>query len=302
MSNLDKLLTIDNENIDKIKRMLGEISPDCMEAIEIGTTAFERLGKAWGEHCQYDRYREDLQRWGTEKGVVGDEMLRMLKDATLIGSPPTGDSTPNAKLSLDKGTAVIARTYLMLRLQREFLYGVTDILRLRVTPALGYLRIQTETIGLLKLIHDSPHVAQEWLDADKGEAGKEFFNNHNGQVIKNIRDLNLYEDYNRGSSMALHSRVGGVMAGILIGGKRIEHPGIIQLTYQESDNPTIIFLWFCVFLNCHRRILDQIDRFVPALDADAIRQTNADRFGELVTNLWNILERMYLSYKTSGYK
>jgi len=302
MSELDQILKIDSDNVEKTKRLLAQISPDSIEAIEVGTKALNQLGKVWGEQCKYDQYNEILELWGSEKGVSGNELLGMLKQATLIGPPPSGDSTADAKVNLDKATAVLARTYLILRLQRDFLFGMTDLLRLRITPALGYLRIQAETVGILKLLSDSPHIAQEWLNADIGESGKKFFNKHNRKVIKSISDLNLYDYYNRGSSLALHSRVGGVTAGLLIGDKNIAHPGIIQLNFQETDSPTVLFLWFCAYLRFHKLVLDQVNQFVPELDSDAIERVGAEHYGQLVDQLLKTLEPMYREYRKHRFK
>lgn len=49
MSVLDQILKNYADNIEATKQLLAQISPDSIEAIEIGTRALTQLGKVWGE-------------------------------------------------------------------------------------------------------------------------------------------------------------------------------------------------------------------------------------------------------------
>ena len=62
------------------------------------------------------------------------------------------DPTQEAKQTLTNAEAGVARMFLSLRPGRDFFFGITDLLRLRVIPALGYLRIQSETAAPMKIM------------------------------------------------------------------------------------------------------------------------------------------------------
>jgi hypothetical protein len=199
------------------------------------------------------------------------------------------DPVAEAQDALRKGNSVIARVYLLLRLERDFLFGLSDLLRLRVTSMFGYLRVQTETVAILTLSSTDWAMAVDWLNSLEG--GKEFYKKYQGRIINKLRQLGLHHYYEDGSNTSLHSRVGGVAPGILIGGKKQTPVRQLRLTYQEIDDKVTLFLWFCVFLKAHKEMIDKLPEAVPEID---FSQIDVGRFGTMIESLWATLNPLWL--------
>jgi hypothetical protein len=204
----------------------------------------------------------------------------------LIGQANPQDSSGLAKESFHKAVSIIARAQLTLRLGRDFLFGITDLLRLRITPALGYLRLQAESMGILRLLYEHPEMGEEWLASADYDKGKAFFDKWNSRVVEKIRAYGLHRDYVRGSNVALHSRASGITMGFLLGEKEKERPGEIRLLYQEIDDAGMLFIWFGVFLRFHRKLFLKVKDAIPELDDSQINASSIPTFLKLEDMIW----------------
>jgi hypothetical protein len=277
---LDYLIGADGENITKSSAALSGTHAPSLEVVEEATQVFDRLNGVWGTRCDYDTYHGQVDSWAKEIGLSGAEALDYLEQASMIGNSSLGDSTNMAKVNLDKAVSVLARTYLTARLCRDFLWGITDLLRLRLTPAVGYLRVQAETCGLLMLMAESPPVAREWLRVMDHNRGKEFHNRYHPTIVSRIRTLGLYPGYQEGSEVALHSRPWGVSRGVLIGAKKKQY-GDVKLVYQEADDPRILFFSFASYLGFHAQVMRNIESLYPELLNDDLQTLATAHFLEM---------------------
>jgi hypothetical protein len=101
-------------------------------------------------------------------------------------------------------------------------------------------------------------------------------------MIGKLKELGLYDYYESGSNMSLHSRVFGVAQGIIIG-KKAAPKGQIRLTYQELDDALDVLFWFCEYLGSHRAMIDRLPQVLPEVD---FGQLNVRHFSEMVESLW----------------
>jgi hypothetical protein len=110
------------------------------------------------------------------------------------------------------------------------------------------------------------------------------------RIIDKLRQLDLHDYYEEGSNTSLHSRVGGVAPGIIIGGKKETPIPRLRLTYQEIDDGVILLFWFCVYLKAHKEMIDKLPEAFPEVD---FSQIDIRRYGSMVENLWATLVPLY---------
>jgi hypothetical protein len=130
-------------------------------------------------------------------------------------------------------------------------------------------------------------MAVDWLNM---EGGKEFYKKYHRRIIDKLRQLDLHDYYEEGSNTSLHSRVGGVAPGIIIGGKKETPIPRLRLTYQEIDDGVILLFWFCVYLKAHKEMIDKLPEAFPEVD---FSQIDIRRYGSMVENLWATLVPLY---------
>jgi len=85
---------------------------------------------------------------------------------------------------------------------------------MRITPAIGYQRLQAEGFGLLCVMRDDPAVALEWRGIVNDEEGRRFFKKYQAKVMQEIEKAELMYAYEQGSGVALHLRFAGAVHGL----------------------------------------------------------------------------------------
>lgn len=99
---------------------------------------------------------------------------------------------------------------LLINMSKYFLFSVTDLHRLRVSAALGYLRLQIESIAFLYLFQIHPELAIEWMNIRPDRDSRNFFNKTRPQVTNFVEHHELWDPWNTASIHGQHSRVASI--------------------------------------------------------------------------------------------
>jgi hypothetical protein len=290
---IDGLTDCDKNNLAESKRAVLTLHADSLSATDACADLLEHICVLFGEACGYDKYQQQVNDWLKGQSGRAEQAANLLEQAKLIGRVEGDDPVAEAQDALHKGNSVIGRIYLLLRLERDFLFGLSDLLRLRATSMFGYLRVQTETVAILALSATDSAVAVDWLNPES----KNFYKNHHRKIIDKLKEIGLHHYYEDASNTSQHSRVGGVAPGIIIGGKKDTLIREVKLTYQEIDDAVVLFLWFCVYLKAHKEIIDQLPLALPEVD---FSQVDVRRFGTMVESLWATLKPLWVQKRGKG--
>jgi hypothetical protein len=284
---VEEFLEVDQENSEASRRLLLELNPRSLDIAERGAKVLNAASEALGRESKVGDHQRGIAEWAGKYKIDPSHVLHLLSTASLIGG--TEDDFTKAKGDFVQGVAFYARLYLLMRLRRDYLFGLTDLLRLRITASQGYLRLQAETVAVLALALVEPEIGQEWLDTMEGENGKNFYKRHHKRIVQKIKDLELHFYYEQASQNALHSRVGGVASGV-VQGNAIRGKGEVALIYQEARDPYSYFLWFCSYLRFHEIMTRSLPEVVP--EAAAALATEVEPFRAGVEELWKLLGAM----------
>ena len=66
------------------------------------------------------------------------------------------------------------RGLLLNRIGILYATAVVDLLRMRLTAPLGYVRLQCESIALVKLMSEDPSIAHQWVNIATDQEGRAF--------------------------------------------------------------------------------------------------------------------------------
>jgi len=269
ITSLEYLLVADAENALGSTANLKILVPDVLTGIEGFVAAFDALAKAWEGVTGHDEAAKVANAWIEGQGMGGKAGFHMLRDATLLGPDPDEDETRAAQKQLHRTIAILVRAHLTNRIRRDFLFGLSDLFRLRVSGAHGYLRLQCETVAQLVLMRGRPGVAPDWLNALDHQEGRLFYKARHRRIKQIIRALGLHHTYDQASNEALHSRPGGISRGLLIGGKT-RLPGEVRLAYQEIDDPRLLLFELLPYLRFHLGLLELLDKLYPEIAPEAL--------------------------------
>jgi hypothetical protein len=109
----------------------------------------------------------------------------------------------------DRFEARVDRGVILLQMQRAFSRGVVDLLRQRLTSAVGYQRPVVEGLALLFLTRDDPAKAIEWRKVVTDEDGRRFHAKYQQAIGCIIEAPELTDTYNSASGPTMHLRFAG---------------------------------------------------------------------------------------------
>ena len=213
MPTVDELLRADAANVDVAQDILRELDQTFLSAFETAGSLFEQFNRCASQALAAGDENDDnaLQRIAQRIGVDRDELLRRIK---------AGDATADVVDARQRWASMSARQaqrLVLLLLHRYFRWGVTDLLRFRVTAAAGAGRLQSEAVALVRLFRDEPVRATQWLEAGLDDAAGRRFHNQTRQALAGfIAGFGLELAYERGSSSAQHVRIGSTVRGVNI--------------------------------------------------------------------------------------
>ncbi len=286
MGELDKLLAADQANVKNSRAGLAKLDPALPGVIEVAAGmfgAFERCLKGAGGagDAQDD---ETLSQAARHLNLTPEELMAKLLTEALTATAPS--PTCQAYIRME---ARRARAVLFLLLQRSFMWGATDLLRMRVTPAEGYRRLEAETIGLLILIRDNPVIGVRWLRIVTDKEGRTFFNDTNFRVKSILQTVDLASAYDAGSGASQHVRFASAVLSLSWPDRHTT-----QLAYQEirADDPFEWFLGTLVFLSTQVRVLHALSQAFPEV-TDPFWKASVDSFHNENARLWKMFEQSY---------
>jgi hypothetical protein len=286
MGELDKLLAADEANVKNSRDGLAKLDPALPGAIE-GVAgmfgAFERcLNGAAGTGEAQDK--EILTQSAKHLSLTAEDLVdKLLTEALTVTAP---SPTCQAYIRME---ARRARAALFLLLQRSFMWGATDLLRMRITPAEGYRRLEAEAIGLLILIRDDPIIGVRWLRIVTDKDGRAFFNDTKSRVRSILQKCDLASAYDAGSGASQHVRFASAALSISWPDRHTT-----QLAYQEvrADDPFEWFLGTLGFLSTQVRVFHALCQAFPEV-TDPLWSTSVVSFHNEIARLWKVIEQRY---------
>jgi hypothetical protein len=291
---IDKLLACDEENVRETRRFLSESSHDLPEALNQAAVLYSTANRSFGQGLA-DHFRE----LAAEIDALGVNTIDEL-EAKLETPAPTGQEAAYVQ-ALDVLNRYYDREYrgiLLVRLGILYATAVADLLRMRVTGPLGYVRVQCESLALMNLMRTNPALAREWRHLLTEADGKAFYKNHQQAVKAELRTFDLEFAYDNASSTALHSRFSGATLGLevssqVIDGKIIQE---VKVKAQEldPDNPDLFLLIVLHVLRVQDRILRHLRTACPEINDRLLIETRIPAFARAVDALYTEFGRRRL--------
>ena len=285
MGILDDLLTIDADNAARWQENLGKfdhaLPPLMNSAAEMYHTFAHCMTGVFDESTARDV--DCIRRRAVQLGLSEEEMKQRLSSDRY--DPVQDSDARGAHLQLQSR---MARVIIFMLLRRQYDWGATDLLRMRLTPADGYRRLQAESIGLLLTIQAEPAVGDRWLRIRTLGEGQRFFRGKQARIKEAIRAADLEFIYDHGSAVAQHVRLQSAVLGLSFGDAQA------ALAYQEvrEDDPFSYFLSVVSYLSTQVKIFHVLAKAFPEMQ-DPIWPGRVQRFGQDVGRLWKTLEEKF---------
>jgi hypothetical protein len=210
MSNIDDLLKYEDDVVPDTRRVFDAFSPELLEALDTAMGMYATFGRVAGQGSEHQVDVDEMNACARQLGAKDDEDLQK------ILATPTSDPAHLALLARfhgaeDRLEAKLDRNVILLQMARAFSRSVVDLLRQRLTSAIGYQRPVVEGLAILFLTRDDPSKAIEWRKVLTDEEGREFHGKYQKAVNWIIQATDLSDAYNGASGVSLHLRFAGAV-------------------------------------------------------------------------------------------
>jgi hypothetical protein len=275
MPNIDRLLEADEKNVREMQKLFAGYQ-GLSELLDEASVLYETCCHAFGQTLNHE-----------------------------INSLPH-DTPPDSPVV----ETMLAKRYRCLLFTRiGVLYGtaVADLLRMRLTAPLGYIRLQCESITLIKLMSDNISIAKQWAAIQTDKQGIDFFKKHQKRVRALLSTYDLLDTYNQASGSALHSR----LIGLAFGYKHTrQEDGLRVIDYDKilvqeftPDKPHY-FMIMVIFrvLRVQALIFASLRNAIPEINDPILLETRFPQFIEHVNRFMERAREYFAQYYPNNAK
>jgi hypothetical protein len=252
---IDRLLEADEKNVATMRKVFANFSPHLPivlnTAAELSTTCCRAFGQ------------------------------------TISAYPRT---TPSSDAVHEELHAKLISGLLLARIGALWGIAVADFLRMRLTMPMACIRLQCESLALIKMIQDNPSLAQKWQDIQADKEGRLFFREHQPRVLSILASYNLDFAYDQASASALHSRFIGLAHGFKTmrreEGHRVTDYHIILAQEFNPDTPDYFLVQVLHALRVQERIFSNLPDAAHEINDKILLETRIPQFRADVDHLF----------------
>jgi hypothetical protein len=283
---IDKLLWLDAGNCWKIRKDFDDFDPDLMALIHECSELHEAYARAFSaamddslDVAGVDAATRELDPSGT----LGAEHLVQLERST---DPIKAAHHDALRFHMLRSGMRRQRMLLLTHVGQLFVSGATDMLRLRLTSALGHMRLQIEGAWLVDLFRREPERGYEWYLIKGDKEGRRFFRETNKDCIEFATRHRLDRMWGHASAGAHHVRFEAVERKLPRPFPEMVSSGQLLMSYQEHLHDPLAFLETVLeMLHTQRLILDAYAEAVPEVQAADLTEGRLGSFGARIHHL-----------------
>jgi hypothetical protein len=277
---IQQLLAADEANTRASPKLMALLHPWALAAFDDAASLYRPLYRELGDWKTEHDVDRRLHQLAQENGLSDQGLIERLK----AGQAHDIEGADAAWMRL--WTLRLVK-FTVMACQRYWSWGSLELFRLRQTAALGYLRLEAESMALVVLFLEDDALADRWANITKAEA-KKFFSETQPRVKKVLAKYDLNNTYDIASGSSQHVRMAGLVRALS------SKPGELSLRDQEfsPDDPYSFHLGVAHFHRIHARILPALGSVLPEVRTDEwVKQEAA--FVQQAAELWKILETRY---------
>jgi len=281
MGRIQELLAADESNTRVTPELIRMLHPWALAAFDDAACLFRLLYRTLGDWPAERALDPRLHQMAESNGLSDDQLIALLK----AGQAARVEGAAEAWAKVWTFRLV---KYPVLACQRYWSYGATELVRLRHTATLGYLRLEAESMALVALFLQDDALAHRWASITK-ENAHQFFRDTQPRVKAVLKQFDLNNTYDIASGSSQHVRMAGLVRSMMS-----SKPGQLSLPDQEFniDDPYSFHLGIAHFHRIQSRIFSALGSAIPdARTAEWVEQEAA--FANNAAALWKVLEQRY---------
>lgn len=296
---VEELAEADRSNVNCTWDALRDFDEDLPAVIEEAAALHDELTRV--TKTSYAAEQAEFQKIADEIGEPEDTLLPIMLGKRRI---PKGHSHRKkiiyAQQLYSKSIALVPKAIVLLMIGRAYMWAVTDLLRLRVTSAYGYVRNQAEGVALLRIFDENPTRAAAWMEVETDEDGFRFYRKTQKRLNQVLDKVGLKHAYEIGSGYSQHVRLAGASHGFAEVRQEGEGQPMHRLgvSLQEIDVDNLIPFYGAVLFVLETQGL--VFSAIPQVLDGGVRNRRIPEFVERVQQLKELGRERYEEELGSG--
>jgi hypothetical protein len=285
ISELGKLLTADAENTATTLEFIRGFDAGLPQAMDTAASLFDTFSHAFGQTAVDDAEQDELRECRMLLGIDSERL------GELVSQGNTDPAATRARAAYSRIYSRRARGLLLLHAHRAYMFSATNLLRLRVSPAYGALRVECEAVALACVIQEDPAIGRQWFDVGLGREGHQFHSANQSAIKEALKRHGLVNAYELGSGVSLHPRFGSVVLGLSqrtgqVGDRHVEE---LRVEWQElKQNPSALLLAVFHVLRTQNRVFGALLEALPESRDPILAEARLPSFHRDLDRLWQL--------------
>jgi hypothetical protein len=295
MNEINKLIKADQTNCQQSYKLFNQFDPLLATSFDDVANLFEAFFRGFGYGATDDDIQHSFSKLAEEAGITESEILDVLKGGK--SSSVSNDLFEKIISNRNDYYSRRSRGLLLLQAYRSFMHAGTDIRRLRVVTAIGFMRLEIEAVALMFLIQANSELGFTWLNLRGDIQGKEFFNKTKKDISKFCDRFELTVEWNLASSASQHARFIGLVDGLSISSfSQIDrHTDNFSLALQDFDEkrPEQLISRALYILRTQAKLLLPLQLALPEVSDPLLLETRIPKFTSNIGVLYNNFQKKF---------
>jgi len=295
---LEILFDFEANNVAWVQLALTKFDSAIPELLEDADALFDTFLRSFSQGANQDENQRELHSAVLQLQVPGDAVAAVLPQPAPL-EPSRAAAWERGRAAWANGMSLRVRGHLLLLSSRCYMFALSDLLRLRLTPVYGHMRLAAEAAVLACLIREQSALSLEWMGAISDEAGHRFHRAHGRSLARITSECGLDDAYQIGSGKAMHPRLGSISMGLAAEvreerGRRVEE---YSLAFHEAtpENPREMYLTMVHLVLTQVKVFAALARALPEASDEILRQQRLPAFG---VEAARVCRRIFYSLRT----
>ena len=295
MTEIDKLIEADQTNCQQSMKLFNQFDSLLVTSFDDAANLFNVFLRSFSHGATDDNTQHSFSKLAKEGGLTESEIVEILNGKKPL--PMNDDFFREIISNRNEYYSRRSRGLLLLQAYRSFMYAATDIRRLRVGTAIGFMRLEIEAVALMLLFHVNTKLAYAWFHLKGDRQGRDFYNKTKKDVLEFCDRYELTGEWNLASSSSQHSRFIGLIDGLSISSSSQfeRYTDNFSLAFQDFDpeKPEQLLVRALYILRIQTKLLLPLQFALPEVSDPLLLETRTPKFMENIGLLYDKFQRQF---------
>ena len=301
MADINKLIEADEINCKESLKLFNQFDQSLSTSFDDAANLFNVFSRSFSQEATDDETLDSLWEYVKGGDLTEAEMLKVLNGE----KPSTINDDLFEKITSHNNEYFSRRSrgLLLLQAYRAFMYAATDIRRLRVGTAFGFIRLEIEAVALMSLFQVDAKLAYIWFHLKGDKQGRGFYNKTKKDVLSFCDRYELTGEWNLASSSSQHSRFIGLVDGLTISSssEAEKYTNNFSLAFQDFDpeNPEQLLVRALYILRVQAKLLLPMQLALPEVSDPILLETRVPMFIKKIGALYSKFQKQFPDFMKS---